>query len=245
MLFFKSVATGFEKVTQLNTAEDVATVLDVYEELLKHGVKPEEIVYPYENNGKYVFLVGADIAGAGEFDLFPWIKEMLGDSELVVTCTNARFLFGKSRSRGYYEPPVKQVKVTNNSKYEEEEIGTTDMDEDEDDESPTDFLDEDDEEDSKHYLLHKRLNIQVPISIKRGLIIGRSSQRTDYAIKNNGNVGRVHAQIYVDETGRYMVHDCDSKNGTYIDGLRMPKGGDRELKPNCKLSLADEDFEFV
>lgn len=244
MLFFKSVASGFEKVTQLTTAEDVATVLDVYAEMLKQGVKPEEIVYPYENNGKYVFLVGSSLAGAGEFDLFPWIKEMLGDTELVVTCTNAKFLFGKNRSRGYYQPPVNPVNTVSKPNYDEEEVGTTDMDEDEDGESQTGFLDEDDEEGSKHYLLHVILNRKIPISIKRGLIIGRSSQRTDYAV-SNGNVGRVHAQVYVDDSGRYMVHDCDSKNGTYINGLRIPKGGDRELTSDCQLTLADEEFKFV
>ena len=234
MLYTEKEIQGFNQLSRLSSEEDVATLLDVYEAMMKNGVSPDTIMYPLEKDGFYIFLIGYG-SGAGEFDLFPWIASH--SEGMIVSCVNAKFLYGKEKSRGYYVESAVREEVPDDF---DEDAVTTDQDE-----VATGFLDEDDDDATDgHRLYHIAKGVKLPINTRTGIVIGRSSKKTDYAVANE-MVGRVHAQIYIDEKGRFMVHDCDSKNGTFIDGLRIPLGGTREIKPGNTLTLADEEFRLV
>ena len=82
---------------------------------------------------------------------------------------------------------------------------------------------------------------KLPID-EHGIIIGRSSSKSEYVVAN-GKVSRQHARVYKDGR-RYMVHDYNSANGTYIDGLRVFENLDREIPIGSSLVLGNEEFVF-
>jgi len=50
----------------------------------------------------------------------------------------------------------------------------------------------------------------------RPLILGRA-EGCDIVLRNDGEVSREHAQVWLDEQGRVLVSDTNSKNGTRVD----------------------------
>ena len=167
----------------------------------------------------------------GVFDFFQWLnsKKPKEYAEVEINCANAKLLFPVSLSRGEY---IVSQSVG----------GTGDMSSDNSDEVPTGFLDEDDIE-GTHYLLHKATGSRIPIDSEEGVIIGRSSSRSEYAV-DNIMLSRVHARVYLTD-GRYMVEDLHSQNGTFIGKLKVLPGKDREIRTGDILRLADENFQLV
>lgn len=215
------------EVASLSCKEDVATVLFIYEKALS-SIKPENIVNVVEKDGFYACMVNSE---GGAFDFFQWLnskkpKELAG---VEINCANAKLLFPLSLSRGEYT--VSQSVG-----------GTGDMSSDNSDEVPTGFLDEDDIEETR-YLLHKATGSRIPIDSEEGVIIGRSSSRSEYAV-DNIMLSRVHARVYLTD-GRYMVEDLHSQNGTFIGKLKVLPGKDREIRTGDLLRLADENFQLV
>ena len=77
--------------------------------------------------------------------------------------------------------------------------------------------------------------------------IGRESE-CDICIPDNENiVSRRHATIRATKNGKYYLSD-QSKNGTYINGIRMRPGVEVPVKRNDTISfanVADLDWEMI
>ena len=65
-------------------------------------------------------------------------------------------------------------------------------------------------------------NLRRDLSSVRGVVIGRSEERSDVAVPD-GSVSRQHAAIVHDEDTTYVV-DLGSAHGTYLDSTRLGEG---------------------
>ena len=210
------------EVSSLSTDEDIATFIDTFE---YSNILGYNILKVLELDGKYIFVVSNENTG---YDLIEEINK-LSILNIRVSSQNAKLLFDKSKSRGY----SKGIKVSS------EEVSTGDLDNDSD-ETATSFINEEDLPNIKRVLYHKLKGIKIPINDSHGVIIGRSSSQSEYTVANS-KVSRKHARVYK-EGNKYMVHDFDSANGTYVDGLRVHSDLDRELIPGGILILGNEEF---
>lgn len=76
----------------------------------------------------------------------------------------------------------------------------------------------------------------------RSFIVGRSSEAANLII-NEKAVGRIHAEIvYKDD--RYFITDKDSRNGTYVNDIRLEAGQEYELKDNDTLTFSNVAYRF-
>lgn len=78
--------------------------------------------------------------------------------------------------------------------------------------------------------------------MKRTFIIGKNSDYVDFCISGNNAVSRIHANIQWDK-GRYFIHDCNSVNGTYVNGQRITAAG-VELTHGSNILFANEAMLF-
>jgi hypothetical protein len=72
-------------------------------------------------------------------------------------------------------------------------------------------------------------------------ILGRSQQRSDGHIDSR-QVGNTHCRI-ISEGGRFYVIDLNSRNGTYLNGTRLPSQQPCILSHGDMLLLADTGFK--
>lgn len=56
-------------------------------------------------------------------------------------------------------------------------------------------------------------------------------------------ISRHHAEI-LQYGDKWFIKDCGSTNGTFMDGLRLPKDTDVELKNNQEIIFANKKFKF-
>ncbi|HOR85757.1 MAG TPA: DUF6382 domain-containing protein [Bacillota bacterium] len=77
---------------------------------------------------------------------------------------------------------------------------------------------------------------------KDKFIIGRLDSMVDYAVQDN-TIGKLHAEISVTE-GNYYVRDLNSKNGTYINNVRIPSNKEWEIKGNDRVRLSNYEYIF-
>lgn len=97
--------------------------------------------------------------------------------------------------------------------------------------------------DGANYPLLRAINgSEVIIISKNEFVLGRNYQTCDYAI-HNWNIGRAHSQINCKE-GIYYIIDLGSKNGTFLNGLRLVSNKPYELKDNDRVTMANLDFCF-
>jgi len=82
--------------------------------------------------------------------------------------------------------------------------------------------------------------IEKIIIDKKNFIIGRRHKGADYVCSNNF-VSKSHAEI-ISREGRYFVKDLGSTNGTFINGERIEKLLDIEVKNNDKIKFADWEY---
>lgn len=219
--------SDFPILSGLHSREDVATFLDTFE---TSGLKGYNIEKVLVKNSRYIFVYSDDNTS---WDFFEEINK-LSSVDMKITPQNIKLMFGKEYSRGYY---IEEDTST---------ASTSDMSNSVDEDAPTGFMGDDIpsvtvEENNK--LLHVRRGVRLPINDLHGIIIGRSTSQSEYAVSNT-KVSRKHAQVYKDRN-KYMVHDFDSANGTFIDGLRVRSDLDRELLVGSTLMLADEEFKLV
>lgn len=77
------------------------------------------------------------------------------------------------------------------------------------------------------------------------IVLGRgsskNSNRFSLKVTTNNTVGREQCVISVYE-GIVYIEDCNSVNGTYVNGKRIHKK--IRLPKECKLGLADEEYKI-
>ncbi len=89
------------------------------------------------------------------------------------------------------------------------------------------------------------LALKLPVSI-----IGRQGEQPmehliDLStLDPDRSVGRMHAEIRMVSPGKFVLSDLGSKNGTWIGGMRLPKGVKRALAENQKIQFGDITLIF-
>ena len=78
---------------------------------------------------------------------------------------------------------------------------------------------------------------------KPEFIVGKNPLRTDFAIRDNNTVSRVHASIRWTEDG-YSIADLGSMNGTFVNGVPVGEG-EQMLYDGDIITLSDEEFKFA
>ncbi|MFA9559956.1 FHA domain-containing protein [Evansella sp. AB-rgal1] len=93
----------------------------------------------------------------------------------------------------------------------------------------------------KPHLLLLSTNEKI-ILTKSTFTIGRDSNNTDYTLSSKV-IGRVHAKI-LSSDGVYFIKDNNSRNGTYVNGVRLQPMERMKVKHEDKIKMANEEFEF-
>ncbi len=78
---------------------------------------------------------------------------------------------------------------------------------------------------------------------KESVLIGRMESFVDYVI-NSTAIGKIHAEI-MNEKGTFYVMDCNSRNGTYINGVRVVPNTKVRVNKNDELRFANKEFILV
>lgn len=214
---------GLQEVTSLNTVSDVATLVEVFEETVKE-VSYKRVKMIVMDSENYFYVVVGD--SEYEFDLFEFVNRKF-NSDAVLSSVNVRYLFPKRLSRGIYDD--------------------SSVDEVDDDDIATSYLDEDDLDISgnvEYNLYHVNTGVTLKVEDK-GVLIGRSVKKVDYLIRNNGSIGRVHCNVYINNDGHLMIHDFDSLNGTFVNGKKINSSNDVRLVEGDVFVLADEEFRII
>lgn len=214
---------GLQEVTSLNTVSDVATLVEVFEETVKE-VSYKRVKMIVMDSESYFYVVVGD--SEYEFDLFEFVNRKF-NSDVVLSSVNVRYLFPKRLSRGIYDD--------------------SSVDEVDDDDIATSYLDEDDLDISgnvEYNLYHVNTGVTLKVEDK-GVLIGRSVKKVDYLIRNNGSIGRVHCNVYINNDGHLMIHDFDSLNGTFVNGKKINSSNDVRLVEGDVFVLADEEFRII
>lgn len=214
---------GLHEVTSLNTVSDVATLVEVFEETVKE-VSYKRVKMIVMDSENYFYVVVGD--SEYEFDLFEFVNRKF-NSDAVLSSVNVRYLFPKRLSRGIYDD--------------------SSVDEVDDDDIATSYLDEDDLDISgnvEYNLYHVNTGVTLKVEDK-GVLIGRSVKKVDYLIRNNGSIGRVHCNVYINNDGHLMIHDFDSLNGTFVNGKKINSSSDVRLVEGDVFVLADEEFRII
>lgn len=214
---------GLQEVTSLNTVSDVATLVEVFEETVKE-VSYKRVKMIVMDSENYFYVVVGD--SEYEFDLFEFVNRKF-NSDAVLSSVNVRYLFPKRLSRGVYDD--------------------SSVDEVDDDDIATSYLDEDDLDISgnvEYNLYHVNTGVTLKVEDK-GVLIGRSVKKVDYLIRNNGSIGRVHCNVYINNDGHLMIHDFDSLNGTFVNGKKINSSNDVRLVEGDVFVLADEEFRII
>lgn len=75
--------------------------------------------------------------------------------------------------------------------------------------------------------------------------IFRIGKRPEYEIRINENpaVSRCHAEILM-KNDKCYIRDMDSKNGTFVNGLKIPPDTEMEIKDGQKIRFANEEYLF-
>ncbi|MHB1394035.1 MAG: DUF6382 domain-containing protein [Clostridia bacterium] len=76
---------------------------------------------------------------------------------------------------------------------------------------------------------------------KYKFVIGRLGSMVDYIVPGS-TVGKLHAEITVNE-GIYSIRDLNSKNGTYLNDVRISSNKECEIKNNDRIRFSD--FEYI
>lgn len=214
---------GLQEVTSLNTVSDVATLVEVFEETVKE-VSYKRVKMIVMDSENYFYVVVGD--SEYEFDLFEFVNRKF-NSDAVLSSVNVRYLFPKRLSRGIYDD--------------------SSVDDVDDDDIATSYLDEDDLDISgnvEYNLYHVNTGVTLKVEDK-GVLIGRSVKKVDYLIRNNGSIGRVHCNVYINNDGHLMIHDFDSLNGTFVNGKKINSSNDVRLVEGDVFVLADEEFRII
>lgn len=75
------------------------------------------------------------------------------------------------------------------------------------------------------------------------ILVGRDQNSCNFWIAGNSNIGRKHAKFSV-KNGTTFISDCNSTNGTFVNGTKLQPNVEVALKDGDKVMLADEEFRF-
>lgn len=199
---------GLHDLRSLESREDVATLLDVYQEVMSEGISSNQILKVKEDNSKnYYFVIGTSRVFG--FDIVSYIDSRYTAKK--VTNANIKLLFPTKLSR------LKREYVDSRGRASKGLLK----------------------------LLYQKKNLLITIPRDGEVIIGRSPKRADFVIDDNENVSRVHCSVYFDKDyGVTRLSDCNSQNGTFLDGKRVNKEG-ITLAVGETISIAGEKFLVV
>ncbi len=94
------------------------------------------------------------------------------------------------------------------------------------------------------YLQGKKDGTVEEITInKPSFVIGRLKEQVDY-VSQNVAVGKVHAEI-ISKDGCYYIKDLNSRNGTYVNDVRLESNKEYEIKNNDKIVFANSEYTFI
>lgn len=224
------VNSGFSKIWNLSNSQDVATVLDTYEDAARQ-YPGKNIVDMLEDNDRMYYAV-VNLKEAGSFDLFSFINSRYSGNE-VINCMNARLLFPKYLSRGVSS--VRQnahvdARIQQNSEFL--------------DDTPTGFVDESEMPKLSGIggsIFYRKLGISCDIPAS-GLVLGRSAKKSDFLIRNNSDVSRAHCRVY-EKGDKFYLQDLNSLNGTFLNGVRVRPEQDVLLNAGDIILIAGEEIE--
>jgi FHA domain/Domain of unknown function (DUF6382) len=93
----------------------------------------------------------------------------------------------------------------------------------------------------KPFLLEVETGAKIVVT-KDVFKIGRDPEQADYA-SNNKVVGRIHAEL-VTSDGEYFLIDKHSKNGSYLNGVKLSPNERTKIKHEDRIKLANQEFVF-
>lgn len=79
--------------------------------------------------------------------------------------------------------------------------------------------------------------------IKDEFTIGRKKDCSDLVLENPA-VGKEHARLFIQD-GHWYVKDLFSKNGTYLNNIKLSSGGQCELNKSDQITVANVDMIFT
>lgn len=91
-------------------------------------------------------------------------------------------------------------------------------------------------------LTRKTTGTSVQVNAEE-FIIGKERRKVNYCIDNNTSISRTHAKIVKSGDSVSLV-DLNSKNGTYVNGVKCTPNVTVALGGGDKIVLADEEFTF-
>ena len=82
------------------------------------------------------------------------------------------------------------------------------------------------------------------IVVQNGDILGRKNGAHASFLGSFAYISGTHA-IVKQEGGKWFIIDQGSSNGTRVDGIDSEPNKQIELKNNCKIDLADQEFKVI
>lgn len=220
-------------VTELRTKEDVATLLDAYDNYIKDNRWDKIKRVVEDKEGYYYFIIGDGTEKPNDFSLYDFIKEKwTGQEDIDNICfINCRYLVGKGRGVGNYFENIRQRGTFDAALWDEESnIGKikagmrTEM------------------QDIVCILVQKSSGERLHLKEEsKEYILGRSRNRSDFTIEGNLNISRTHACVYK-ERGEVFIKDLNSANGVYVNGRKIDADRDCRLVHGDNVLIADEKF---
>ena len=91
-------------------------------------------------------------------------------------------------------------------------------------------------------LIRVKTGEKIPLN-KGYFTIGKDSLHADYYVKDNGTISRQHAAIRQTNNGIFL-EDCNSTNGTWLNGVKLEKGGKQKLSNGSVIKISNEEFKY-
>ena len=92
------------------------------------------------------------------------------------------------------------------------------------------------------YLERKKNGESIAIS-KANFCVGKDDLHCDFCIRDNNTISRQHAIISI-SAGRVYIEDNHSKNGTFLNDIKLISGQRQELRDGDCLKLSNEEFIY-
>lgn len=91
-------------------------------------------------------------------------------------------------------------------------------------------------------LLRQKIGTDIITLSKPSLIIGRMSGFVDHVLEVN-SIGKIHAEITI-ENGEYFISDLNSKNGTFINEIKIPPNAKAKVVSGDTVRFANVEYVF-